>query len=105
MKLPRLALVLALAAAAGTAPAADLVSLYRDALVSDPVYQAARSQYQATVERLPQARAGYLPQANATASIFRNDVDRDIASDLQYTTKAYGITLSQPVFRMQNWIA
>src|SRR5688572_9965753 len=104
MKATRLVLALALAFAGATS-AADLATLYRDAQVSDPVFQAARAQYQATAERLPQARAGYLPQVNATASLFRNDVDRDIASDLQYTTKAYGLTLSQPVFRMQNWIA
>src|SRR6185295_13596135 len=40
-----------------------------------------------------------------TASVFRNDIDRQIASDLQYTTKTYAVTMSQPIFRLQNWIA
>jgi len=52
------ALVLA-AALAAPAHAVDLSTLYRDALVSDPVYQAARAQYQANAERLPQARAAW----------------------------------------------
>jgi outer membrane protein len=105
MKSPRPALVLALALAFGNASAADLVTLYRDALVSDPVYQAARAQHQATIERLPQARSGYLPQLNGTGSVFRNHAARDGAPDRDYTTKTAAITLAQPVFRMQNWIA
>src|SRR5688500_16989412 len=98
MKSPRPALVLALALAFGNASAADLVTLYRDALVSDPVYQAARAQHQATIERLPQARSGYLPQLNGTGSVFRNHAARDGAPDRDYTTKTAAITLAQPVF-------
>ncbi len=105
MKSSRTILAVTLACLTLPAAAADLVTLYRDALVSDAVYQAARAQYQATAERLPQARAGYLPQVTGSASIFRNDVDREIAPDLHYSTKSYAISLAQPVFRMQNWIA
>jgi outer membrane protein len=104
MKFPRIALALAVAATFGPARAADLVTLYRDAMVSDPVYQSARAQYQANLERLPQARAGILPVIAGTASVFRNEVDREIASDLGYTTRTFALTLSQPVFRLQNWI-
>ena len=103
MKASRFALAAALALARPAA-AADLITVYRDAQVSDPVYQAARAQYQATVERLPQARAGYLPVLTGSASVFRNDLDRG-TSEVRYTTKSYAVTLSQPVFRMQNWIA
>jgi outer membrane protein len=105
MKFSRLVLALAAALAVADAPAADLVTLYRDALVSDPLYQSARAQYQATTERLPQARSGYLPQVSGAASIFRNHSERDGAADRDYNTKTIAITLSQPVFRMQNWIA
>ena len=105
MKPSRLVLALALAVAGlGSAAAADLATVYRDALVSDPLYQAARAQHQATIERLPQARSGYLPQVSAAASVFRNHVDRDGAPDRDYTTKTGALTLAQPVFRMQNWI-
>ena len=104
MKAPRTLLALALAAAL-PASGADLLSVYRDALVSDPVYQAARAQYAATSERLPQARSGYLPFINANAGITRYYIDREGAPSFDYTYKTYGITLSQPIFRMQNWIA
>src|SRR6185436_14934790 len=70
-----------------------------------PVYQAARSQYNATAERLPQARSGYLPFINANAGITRYFIDRGGAPEFDYTYKTYGVTLSQPIFRMQNWIA
>ncbi len=105
MKFRRITLAAALAAALGTASAADLLTVYRDSQVSDPVYQSARAQYNATLEKLPQARAGYLPLIAGSASIFKNKIDRDVAPDLTYTTKVYAITLSQPVLRLQNWIA
>jgi outer membrane protein len=100
-----MALAVALAAAWGTAGAADLLTVYRDALVSDSTYQAARAQYQATKERLPQARAGYLPILNASATAFRNDINLEIAPDQRYSTHNYAVTLSQPIIRIQNWIA
>ncbi|HEY2628250.1 MAG TPA: TolC family outer membrane protein [Usitatibacter sp.] len=105
MKFRRTALALALNAALGTASATDLINIYRDALVSDPVYQSSRAQYAATVEALPQARSGYLPNVGANANYFRNRVDEDIAGKFDYTSKGYAVTLSQPIFRMQNWIS
>jgi outer membrane protein len=105
MRFSRLALAAALAAACGSAGAVDLLTVYRDALVSDATFQSARAQYQATRERLPQAKAGYLPIITGTASAFHNDVNLEIAPDQRYSTNSYAVTLSQPIFRMQNWIA
>ncbi|MBC8022338.1 MAG: TolC family outer membrane protein [Burkholderiales bacterium] len=105
MRLQRLLPALAVAATIGNAGAVDLVTVYRDAQVSDPVYQANRAIYMATIERLPQARAGYRPFIAGTASIFRNHVEFQGAPAQDYTTKTYAITLSQPIFRLQNWIA
>jgi outer membrane protein len=105
MNLRRIALAVAVSGALGPAAAADLLTVYRDALVSDPVYQSARAQYGANIERLPQARSTYLPALSGSAAIFRNDVNREIAQDLQYTTKTYTVSLSQAIFRPQNWIA
>jgi outer membrane protein len=103
----RLAAALALACAAALAPvhAEDLLGVYHDALTSDPVYQAARAQYQAAIEVLPQARAGYLPLLSGSASAFHNDVEFQNGPSLTYNTTTYAVTLSQPVFRLQNWIA
>jgi outer membrane protein len=93
------------ALAAVQASAADLLTLYRDALVTDPVYQSARAQYVANTEKLPQARSGYLPQVNASGNVFQNYVYRSGAPDLEFNTRSGALVLSQPVFRLQNWIA
>ncbi len=105
MNRKRLVLLLAASGLALSAQGADLLGVYRDALTSDPVFQAARAQYQASVERLPQARAGYLPFVTGSAGAYRNYNERDGAEDLDYSTRGFNVTLSQPVFRMQNWIA
>jgi len=104
MNLTRIAAALAVTLAPA-AWGADLLGVYRDALVSDPVYQAARAQYVATAERLPQARSGYLPFINGTAGITHYWLDREGTPNFDYTYKTFGVTLSQPIFRLQNWIA
>jgi outer membrane protein len=105
MKFRRIVLAAALGAALGSAHAADLLTIFRDSQVSDPVYQSARSQYMASIERLPQARSAYLPLIAGSASVFRNYSERDGAPDRNFTTKTYAVTLAQPIFRLQNWIA
>lgn len=105
MNRKRLVLLLAASGIAFSAQGADLLGVYRDAVVSDPVFQSARAQYQAGLERLPQARAGYLPGISGSASVFQNNVDREGASDLNYSSQSYSVLLSQPLFRWQNWIA
>jgi outer membrane protein len=105
MNRKRLVAILAASGLALGAQGADLIGVYRDALSSDPVYQAARAQYQASIERLPQARAGYLPFVTGSATAYRNYNERDGTEDLDYSTRGFNLTLSQPVFRMQNWIA
>jgi outer membrane protein len=105
MNRKRLVLLLAASGLALSAQGADLLGVYRDALTSDPVFQAARAQYQASVERLPQARAGYLPFVTGSAGAYRNYNERDGAEDVDYSTRGFNLTLSQPVFRMQNWIS
>ncbi len=105
MKPTRIALFLAAAGLASSAWGADLLGVYRDALVSDPVYQSARAQYTAGVERLPQARAGYLPLLSGSAGAYRNYNEIEGANDVDYSTRGFNLTLSQPIFRWQNWIA
>ncbi len=105
MNLKRLVALLAASGLALSAQAADLMGIYRDALASDPVYQAARAQYQANVEKLPQARAGYLPFVSGSANAYRNYNERDGTDDLDYSTRGYSVSLSQPIFRLGNWIA
>ncbi|APV52299.1 hypothetical protein BWI17_05010 [Betaproteobacteria bacterium GR16-43] len=105
MKPKKLVAALALATATLPAAAADLLNVYRDALVSDPVYQSQRAQRNATVERLPQARSAYLPLVTGSASVFRNYLERGGTPDYDYTTQGASVSLSQPIFRLPNWIA
>ncbi|HSD61327.1 MAG TPA: TolC family outer membrane protein [Burkholderiales bacterium] len=89
---------LAISPAAG---AADLLEVYREALSQDSQYAAAKAQYQAVQERLPQAKAGLLPFVNVTGDLSEVDL-KDGPSD---TSKGYQINASQPLFRMQNYAA
>ena len=85
--------------------AADLIDIYRDALSQDPVYNSARYAYDAGKEALPQARAGVLPSIGFSASVNRNNRETEGFDKLDYNGHSYTLSLSQPLFRMQNWIA
>ncbi len=93
------------------AAAADLLEIYRAALNSDPVYAAARASWQAGQEKLPQGRAGLLPQADFSASTQHNDRDlrfRNPAlapSQAQYNSNSASVSITQPLFRRQNLVA
>lgn len=93
------------------AAAADLLDIYRAALTSDPVYSAARASWQAGQEKLPQGRAGLLPQASLSASTQYNDRDlnsRDPTqpgSQTQYNSNSASVSITQPIYRRQNWVA
>jgi outer membrane protein len=85
--------------------AADLMDVYRDALSQDPVYASARYTYEAGKEVLPQARAGVLPSLGFEAGMNRNNRKTEGIPDLDYNGHSYTVRLSQPLFRLQNWIA
>jgi outer membrane protein len=108
---PSAALVGLLLLAAGATPAADLVEIYRLAQASDAQYAAARATWSASQERLPQGLAGLLPLATLSASTQQNDREirfRNPAvnpSDAQFNSNSVGISISQPLYRMQNFAA
>jgi outer membrane protein len=85
--------------------------VFREAQRNDTAYAAARQALEAGRERLPQGRALLLPTLNLTASATRqrNEVDsRDpllLPSFTRYPeSTGYTLTLTQPLFRYQNWI-
>ena len=61
--------------AAATAPAADLLSVYQDALANDPAIREADATRKANREARPQAWAALLPQISGTASLQRGTQD------------------------------
>ena len=101
---------LLLSFAAVPAFGADLLQVYRDALGYDAQYASARAALQAGQEKLPQGRAGLLPTVGVAASTVWNDVDfqkrvnNAPTVSTQYNTNGYTLTLSQPVFRWQNFV-
>jgi len=104
------------ALACGSASAEDLMSVYRDALVQDPVYAAERAAYQATKERRVQARALLLPNVNASGNLGYNYGDTrfgSVPSDSatfasrseggrDYESWGAGINATQPLYRPQD---
>lgn len=87
--------------------AADLMQVYRDALANDAKFSAARAQYEAGQERVVQGRAGLLPQIGLAADTNWNDAEiraNSGALDRSYNSNGYGVQLTQPLFRWQNWV-
>ena len=91
----------------GGALAADLMQVYRDALANDAKFSAARAQYEAGQEKVVQGRAGLLPQIGLGADTTWNDTEFKPAlprGKTDYNSNGYGVQLTQPLFRWQNWV-
>ncbi|MBP6708640.1 MAG: TolC family outer membrane protein [Candidatus Accumulibacter sp.] len=93
------------------AVAADLLQVYREALAYDAQYAAARSTAEAGREKVPQALAGLLPTIGASGNTFGNDTKYDSRlGDVgqsyrnDYNSNGYGVNLTQPLFRWQNFV-
>ena len=101
-----IALLLALLVA--PAKAQSLVDLYRLAQGYDAVYQGARAQYEASVARAAQARAGVLPSVGLTAGA--SYTDQDLTTDNNSLSRGFnaqnaGVNATQPLYRPANWAA
>ncbi|HEX2333364.1 MAG TPA: TolC family outer membrane protein, partial [Burkholderiales bacterium] len=88
-----------------------MLQVYREAQRNDAVFAAARHALVAGRERLPQGLALLLPTLNLTGSATRTrvEVDSDDPLILPSTTRNpesanYTLTLTQPIFRQQNWL-
>jgi outer membrane protein len=93
------------------AAAEDLLQIYREALLNDPALAAARANWEATQERVPQARAGLLPNvglsASATGNYFGTTIDTDPRVTVNRSFGVGGLTVSasQPLYRYANQVA
>jgi outer membrane protein len=108
---PAVALCLAALAASTVCRGEDLMDVYRDAQRNDPVLAAARANWEATQERVPQARAGLLPNvtlsASANADYFGTDLNTDPHLQVNRNFGLGGLTVSaaQPLYRYANRVA
>jgi len=91
--------------------AADLMQVYQAARDNDPVFAAARATVAAGREKAPQALAGLVPNVTLSGNTVWNDTESTVRNNpfangsRQYNTNVYQLTLSQPLFRWQNWVA
>ena len=89
----------------------DLMEIYREAQRNDPALAAARANWEATQERVPQARAGLLPNvslsASANGNYFGTNVDSNPRVNVDRGFAASGLTVSasQPLYRYANQVA
>lgn len=91
--------------------AADLMQVYREAQQNDPSFAAAQATLEAGREKMPQGRAGLLPNVNLSANTIWNENDFSFPSTPglngkpHFNSNGYQLALSQPLFRWQNWVA
>ncbi len=86
-----------------TAEVSDLVSVYQQALGSDPVFRSATAGRDAALEALPQSRAGLMPAVVLSA-------DRSLVQQLKsypehYAINSWSLNLVQPLFRWDRWLS
>ncbi len=95
------------------AGAADLLEIYHAAQAQDAVFAAAKSTLKADQEKLPQGRSLLLPNVNLSANSTFNDTTVNYQGGLapfpsgsyKYNSHGYGVSLVQPLYRQQNWLA
>lgn len=89
--------------------AADLMQVYREAQDNDPTFAAARATLDAGREKMPQGRAGLLPSLTLSGNTVwnENEISFHNGNTLgkpKFNSNGYQLTLSQPLFRWQNWV-
>ena len=82
--------------------AANLMEVYREAQQQDAVYASARAAFEAGQEKLPQGLALLLPSVNLGANTTWNEVESPTI-DRQYNSNGYNLSLTQPIYRKQNY--
>jgi outer membrane protein/protease secretion system outer membrane protein len=99
-------LAIFLACAAAPAGADDLVTLYREAMVSDATFLSTRADTEAQREALPQARAQLLPNLSFSGTKSKNATEQTnesmfgpVTSERDYDSHNYVLALRQPLFR------
>jgi len=107
MKLSKIAVLVFTTFAVTPLFAADLLETYRAALSQDPTFAAAQASQQGGKEKLAQGRAGLLPSINLSANVMQNQMSisglPQAFPTTNYQTSNGTLSLTQPLFRQQNW--
>lgn len=94
---------------AAVAHATDLATVYAWAKVQDPAFAEARAKLDAAREKTVQGRAGLLPNISLSGNVMENreTVDNRTTPNTNqwsYDSRGYTLSLTQPLFRWQNWV-
>jgi len=88
------------------AQAQSLAELHQTAKRYDAAYLAAQAQYQASLAKAEQARAGLLPSAALSATANFSDLDSSVdTQDKNYNNQTLQLSASQPLYRPANRLA
>ncbi|TLG87469.1 TolC family outer membrane protein [Pseudomonas edaphica] len=99
-----LTVAIAGANAAAESDRANLLNVYQQAVINDAKLSAARHEYQALREAVPQARAGLLPTLSAGGSVESVRLQRDEPSLTRTRSQSvFQANLNQPLFRLDRW--
>lgn len=82
---------------------ADILEIYQEAKTQDPTFAVAEAEYKAGLERMPQARAALLPNLSGSATNGKVVTKTEGIQKTRYDTSGYSLSLTQPLFRLQNW--
>lgn len=93
---------LVLLVAAGTAQAEDLLDIYQQATLNDPLVREAKANRDAAFEKINESRAPLLPQINLDAGTSYAKSDHD--DKTTRSTANVGANLSQALYRRSNWV-
>lgn len=98
-----LPLVAALSASVLPAHAQSLVDLYEAARAYDASFQSAKSQYDATLARAEQSRAGLLPSVGLAMSASRTNIDSSVRlPNSSFGSMGATVSASHPLYRPAN---
>ncbi|MFU8822418.1 MAG: TolC family outer membrane protein [Gammaproteobacteria bacterium] len=88
-----------------------MLDVYEAGLRNDPRYHAAHYDYQAAMQKIPQARAELMPQLSFDARQSRteqNILEREQPvfgiGRSRFTTRTWQFQVSQPLFRYSSWV-
>lgn len=103
---PALLSAIVLASLSGHTFGMDLLQAYKLALANDSQVASAQSQLAAITQRQAQAEAAFRPTVNSSASIQRQAAEVDpvgrASYSAQFTNQNYAVSLSYPLYRLQN---
>ncbi len=105
MKLSKLTIFVVALFSANSVFSADLLDIYHSAVSQDSVIASARAAQQAGKEKLTQGRSTLLPSINLSTNVMQNQMSVSGFSfpTTNYQTSGGTLSLSQPLFREQNW--